>query len=89
MDLNAKVLELFDVKKLRKECNIKNCENPPTKEIMLSEKGMISSKSKTIASIHVCTEHLIKAKEIIETLNEELKGRIVQMDICEEEYVTY
>ena len=73
------IVQNFDIKKLRKTCNIKSCRKTPTKELLLLEFDR-KRPARRIASLYLCEKHCTKeSKSLSEKLNQEgnhIGGRI-------------
>jgi len=65
------ITQMFDLKKLNKTCNHKNCQKYPSKEILLYEVDLITKEKKNVVSLYFCTGHYNNiSKEITSKLNE-------------------
>lgn len=62
---------MFDLKKLNKMCNHRECKKYPSKEILLYETDLITKEKKELVSLYFCTEHYNNiSRKIATKLNE-------------------
>jgi hypothetical protein len=65
------IISMFDLRKLSRTCNYKDCKSPPSKEILLYETDLITNQRKEAVSLYFCTKHYnIASVEIVRKLNE-------------------
>jgi len=71
----------LDMKKLRKACNVRHCDQPPTREILVKEYDIRTRTRKTIVSLYCCSQHIKNIGSIIEELNTLSKGKIISTEV--------
>ena len=57
MDVSWILARSLEISKMGKACNVIGCCEPPTKQVMLSERNLCTRKKRDLASIYFCTQH--------------------------------
>jgi hypothetical protein len=84
-------IENYDLRKLSKTCNYKDCQKLPSKEVIITETDGKSMKKKDLVSIYFCTEHYNRnIRAVIEKINNSSeRGKLIEKKVFDIGYVTY
>jgi hypothetical protein len=70
------ILNAFDIRKLKKECNFPACERRVSNEIFVYEYTI--KRNIDLAMLYLCGEHLPAAKRLIKSIREMMPNKMVQ-----------
>jgi len=73
------IVNMFDIKKMRRLCNKPNCKKKPRKEVTLFERSIKSIKP--IVKLYLCEEHANMGKELKVALSKLCSDTFIEMDI--------
>ena len=83
--------ETFDLRKLDKACNVRECHNVPSKKVVIFESDLRTSERKDLVTLHFCNEHYRGFLEKSLEKMGEFKGpwKTLGKKVFEIGYVTY
>ena len=61
--ITSTILNMFDIKKLKRQCNYPGCNNKPEKEIYIYEYTI--KRKIGLATIYLCNEHINTVKGLV------------------------
>ena len=70
------ILKMFDIKKLKNECNYPGCSRKPDKEVYIYEYKI--KKSIGITTLYLCKEHIDSANDLTKEIKKIAPKLILQ-----------
>jgi hypothetical protein len=91
MDTTSLILGKFELKKLSKTCNTRNCDKAPSKKAIITELDTKTAKKKDLVVLYFCNEHYNGSfkKFFNELINACKAGKIIDKRVFEIGYVTH
>ena len=92
MDTKMEFIMLnYDIKKLNRYCNHKECMNIPSKEVLLFEFDTINKLRRDIVSLYLCDDHYnASVRFLLDELNKICESRkVIKAEVFDTGYVTY
>jgi hypothetical protein len=82
-------IDTFDLRKLSKTCNYRDCKKLPTKQAVILETD--SKSTREIVDLYFCAEHYNRnIRTIMEKLNAlSEKGKFIEKKVFDIGYITY
>ncbi len=81
-EITDAIVQSFDIRKLKSECNHPNCFREPEKKVMLYEYTLKRGR-RVFANLYLCSEHALSVKEILEKIKEIAPQMIIGSDVKE------
>jgi hypothetical protein len=80
MELFELVDKHCDIRLLKTNCNFRECERKPRKEMLIFRLDMNTAKKKDILSLYLCQEHYAAMEKVLEGIVEKFKnGKIYKI----------
>ena len=84
------IAQSFDLKKLDRRCNEKNCGKIPSKRTLIFELNELTAEKKELVMLHLCTKHFESLERFLRELGELTeKDKTIGTKVFETGYVTY
>jgi hypothetical protein len=84
------IIHGFELRKLDRICNNRECKKPPSKKIMIFETDDMTDEKKELVILHLCTYHSEGLKRFLNDLAELTeKGKTIGTETIETGYMTY
>ena len=84
------IIQSFELRKLDRVCNNKECKKPPSKKTTIFEIDDATGERKELVMIHLCTNHFSGLKMFLNKLGELTeKDKVIGTETTETGYVTY
>ncbi|MCK4335866.1 MAG: hypothetical protein KAW40_04050 [Candidatus Aenigmarchaeota archaeon] len=90
MELLEVVNKHCDIRRLKRNCNFRDCEKKPGKEMLIFQVDMDTRTKKDIISIYLCSEHFGKMEKLLEgVVNRFKEGKRYVIKGFDTGFVTY
>lgn len=84
------IAQSFDLKKLDRLCNEKDCKKPPSKKTLISETDKLTMKKRDLVILNLCTKHLEHIKKFLREMDElTARDKVIGVEVLETGYVTH
>ncbi len=84
------IAQRFDLKKLNRRCNEKNCEKIPSKRTLIFETNKLTMEKKELVVLNLCIKHFENLERFLSELGELTEeDRTINTEVFETGYVTY
>jgi len=84
------IAQSFELRRLDRRCNEKDCGKIPTKKTLISEINRLNMEKRELVILNLCTEHFEKLKRFLRELGELTeRDKIIDIETKETGYVTY
>ncbi len=84
------IIQNFELRKLDRRCNDKNCGKIPSKRVLISETDKMTTEKRELVVLNLCTEHFEKIKSFLRELVElTARDKVINIETFETGYVTY
>lgn len=84
------IIQGFELRKLDRMCNGRECKKPPSKKAMIFETDDMTGEKKELVMLHLCTRHSEGLKRFLNDLGELTeKDKTIGIETTETGYVTY
>jgi hypothetical protein len=90
MELFDVVNKYCDIRLLRRNCNFKECEKKPGKEMLIFQINMETRTKKDILSIYLCSDHFMEMEKALKNVVNKFKeGKMYVIKGFDTGFVTY
>jgi hypothetical protein len=84
------IIQNFDLRKLDRTCNDRNCQKPPSKKTTVFELNQTNMEKKELVVLNLCTEHFTGLKRFLRELAELTeRDKAIGVDVLETGYITH
>ena len=84
------IAQSFELRKLGRICNHKECEKPPGKRITISEINSTNNEKRELVVLNLCTRHFQSIRTFLAELDRLTPGdMVIRAEVRETGYVTY
>ena len=90
MELLDVVSKHCDIRRLKRNCNFRDCEKKPGKEMLIFQINMDTRTKKNIISIYLCSDHFTEMEKLLEgVVNRFREGKRYVIKGIDTGFVTY
>ena len=90
MELLGVINKYCEIRRLKKNCNFRECEKKPGKEMLIFQVNMDTRTKKNIISIYLCSEHFKEMENNLkDTVNKFREGKMYVIKGIDIGFVTF
>ena len=90
MELLETVNKHCDIRRMRKNCNFRECDKKPGKEMLIFQVSMKDRTKKDVMSIYLCTDHFHQMEKSLEgVINKFKEGKMYVIKSNDIGFVTF
>jgi hypothetical protein len=90
MELLDAVSKHCDIRRMKRNCNFRDCGKKPGKEMLIFQVDMDTRTKKNIMSVYLCSEHFKEMEKNLEGVTNRFReGRMYVIKGIDIGYVTY